>query len=468
MLRLAAAVAAAAAAGPSTAEAEAEGLAAPVEDDGAYAAAVELLLKARAELEVRSGRLRRFAVLLGAHFCSLLQPLLDVVTHLQSDAAVKLAETARLPPRVAALTADLGARFAGKRAAAAAAAAALRRAAAAAQAAVRRSGLFYEELGALRGAARLLPGPPVPGDSLPSFLFDVGFPVLRAPPSETQVTVAATATGALRAGAGAAGADVAGAIRELRERHVTAALRRHLSDEAHVLGGADPRLGALEAALQAALGSGALVPEGPFLGAAWRRCLLSYYAEVLAWFATPEGAAVCSRGAAALPPPLRLLPRLLASLEHASRVRVAHAELGVAVVALRRFGFPQLTLGQTPTRAPLSTAWRLAAPGLPDVAVTATGDAVTVTVAGAREAAPQGWVVLWAADAVLCAALQATQAAVQGALRGRRSLRVGAAEVSGAAQQDGGVAWAVARDGGATERLDVGADAVAALVEALQ
>ena len=105
-LRLAAAVfeaeiAAEAAAAPAPA---AGAPAAPEAPDAAYAAAVECVLKARAELEVRQLRRRGVSLapadaLSGVNPRAATQPLLDIIAHLESNEYLSIVEVQR--PRCA-------------------------------------------------------------------------------------------------------------------------------------------------------------------------------------------------------------------------------------------------------------------------------------------------------------------------------------------------------------------------------
>jgi hypothetical protein len=129
----------------------------------------------------------------------------------------------------------------------------------------------------------------------------------------------------------------------------------------------------LEAELQVALKARSEGAELSPTARAWLRLADSLFLEVLAW--TAAGGAAATAAARAEPP--RVLPRLLAHLQHAASARRTHALLCDTADALRAGaggapGLP-LLLRRHNTGDPLVSAWELVSHGLPPLSIVLRG-----------------------------------------------------------------------------------------------
>ena len=145
-------------------------------------------------------------------------------------------------------------------------------------------------------------------------------------------------------------------------------------EEVGAISATDPTgiLAALEAELQVALKARSEGAELSPTARAWLRLSDSFLLEVLAWTAAGGAAAPASGGAGRSEPP-RVLPRLLAHLQHAAAARRTHALLAETADVLRSgsAGVPglPLVLLRHNTGDPLVSAWELDSPGLPPMSI---------------------------------------------------------------------------------------------------
>ena len=374
----------------------------------------------------------------------------------------------------------------------------LSRASAALRVSAERSRRFFAELAELQHTARLLPASEAPSAHA-SFLFDVSFPGVRAPPAEVHVLVGPSDTVRLRprspsfapsasdescAGervhnwrATACGGRGQSARSHPRQEsgaspqhtHAAPTVRRVANtaflfsdtsafrEEVGAISATDPTgiMAALEAELQLALKARSEGAELSPMARAWLRLTDSFFLEVLAW--TAAGGAAASGTSTRSEPP-RVLPRLLSHLQHAACARRTHMLLVETASALRGSGAGApglpLVLLRHNTGDPLVSAWELGCPGLPPVSVVLRGadlhiegvrtdESLDLPAAGIK--VTPSWLAFWVADSickhVLNALRQSAAAAGVEVVSGRRHVRtVGvkyAVRIAGRATREG-------------------------------